>query len=584
MNQQQQAHRVHHILEEMLGHVVLVGTEDKVSLRAALASAGVLHVMGDPHDVARASVTSDELGLASIELIETNEKGIPQLPHLMASLAILERPDSDVEVVVIETLLTQLGDDGALFIDIKGGGIGERRIRRLVESLCVGIAENAWAEEGRLSITARRRPRGKPAIVDPLDEVLPVAVLIPTRNRVALAMEVVVDVLFRQSIPPALLVILDDAGPGEEQVPDDLWGFVESCTTQPAILRTGGVGKAVALNIGLEHVEQPYVAVIDDDDRLAAGALLSLATALEENPEWVAVASDALIIDGAGAALGLRPLPSFEPAEALTRLMEGCVYLQPGTMIRRESLMKTKGYNERLQRLQDYDMWLQLAAQGPIGTVHAPLSMVRRHEGNARNPHIDQLIQLSAIEVMKAFLEDCSLECLAASLVELTTRAATARALELRGRALARVGMVDRALEDYEAWSEICPDDSAPCLARATIHARASRWELASEMALRARDLDSDSLLARSAVIYTAYHSGQQESAQEEAKRLSEEAPGFLVGLQQHLFLAAEHGDPEVLEALERITAVLHSNVRPGSEFLLSKGVGIATPDKQRRT
>ncbi len=584
MNQQQQAHRTVYILEELLGHAVLFGTRDKVSLRAALASAGVLHVVGSAHDVARASVTSEELGLASVSLVGVDERGIPDLPHLMTSLAILERPAADVEIEVIETLLTHLADDGALLVDIPGGGAGERRIRRLIESLCAGVKDNTWAEQGRLSITARRKSPGEAAPIEHLDEVLPVAVLIPTRNRIEILMEVVVDVLFRQSVPPSLLLILDDAGPGEDQVPDDLWGFVESCTTQPAILRTGGVGKAEALNIGLEHVEQPYVAVVDDDDRLASGALLSLATALESHADWVAVASDAVIIDERGAALGLRPLPTFAPEESLARLMEGCIYLQPGTMFRQAALQKTGGYNARLQRLQDYDQWLKLAALGPIGAIDAPLAMVRRHSGNARNPHLDQLIQLSSIEVMKTHLADTPLEKLNAACVGLPPRMARARALELRGHALARVGMLDEALSDFEAWAEVSPEDPRPFLASLRLHSSGARWNEARAMVSKAREVAPNSPLVRSAAVFVDFHDGNESDAANEARALAAEAPGHLVGLQQHLYLTALGGSDELIEAVESLSRVLHATGRPGAEYLLVPRADSQLPTDQPRT
>ena len=94
------------------------------------------------------------------------------------------------------------------------------------------------------------------------------------------------------------------------------------------------MGRAAAVNDALGAIEGSFVAILDQDDRIAPNHLASLGMALENHPEWVAVASDAVLFDDQGRVLGPRITAPVDPDRPLRSLLEGCSYLQSAALFR----------------------------------------------------------------------------------------------------------------------------------------------------------------------------------------------------------------------------------------------------------
>ena len=462
------------ILQHAFGPTLVVGGRPAVA-KAAAASSAMLYLHATPTELARAEADAAAAGLVDVMPLPLDDEGRPELPEgfYFSSLIVLETPEVDDPADLIDQLLARCAHEAFLLFDLPAGGILERRLRLMLDGLARDVVTPPWAPEGRFLLRATREAPGRDAPEFESPEPLDVSVLVPTRGRPELLNELLVDLLFRQNWPPALVLIIDDAGPGEPAVPEDLWGMASVCETQPAILRSGGVGKATALSMALESVETSFVAVIDDDDRVAPNHLLALVSAMEENEGWVAVASDAHLIDGEGEPLGPRPMPELAPEAFLPALLEASVILQPTALMRRAAIEKAGGWNSRLERAQDWDLWIRLAEQGPIGRVPAPLALVRRHPGNAASRESQRALAMAAAEIIAEARERIPLETLAAGFVDRPPRARKLAALEARCRAALRIGDLEGARTEAESARVAAPDALSPRLLLAQVLRRA---------------------------------------------------------------------------------------------------------------
>lgn len=139
----------------------------------------------------------------------------------------------------------------------------------------------------------------------------------------------------------------------------------------------GGAGASGANNLGIATSTGTLVARIDGDDLNLSGRLTSQRDFLDDNPECGAVFSNAFIVDAGGARRGLyhtAPIP-----DVAERLLRTNPVIHSSVMFRRSKLVEAGPYDERLRRMQDYDLMLRLASLAPIGYLDEPAIEYRVH-------------------------------------------------------------------------------------------------------------------------------------------------------------------------------------------------------------
>jgi hypothetical protein len=75
----------------------------------------------------------------------------------------------------------------------------------------------------------------------------------------------------------------------------------------------------------------------------------------------------------------------------------------PAATIRRSALDAVGGYDPRYRRCQDYDLWLRIAARWPLANLEQPLLRYRISEGQAKQKHLRQSLQLT-IDIQRKWL------------------------------------------------------------------------------------------------------------------------------------------------------------------------------------
>jgi glycosyltransferase involved in cell wall biosynthesis len=122
-------------------------------------------------------------------------------------------------------------------------------------------------------------------------------------------------------------------------------------------------GTGFSLNRAAGAATAPLVAVLDADDIAHPTRLERQVSFLDAHPDVHVLGSGAELVDEAGT-----PLPATRPpeqhSELAARRFRQVPVLHPSVMMRREVLGRLGGYDTRLKRAQDHDLWLRAFRAG----------------------------------------------------------------------------------------------------------------------------------------------------------------------------------------------------------------------------
>lgn len=136
------------------------------------------------------------------------------------------------------------------------------------------------------------------------------------------------------------------------------------------------LGITRALNRGLQHCKGRYIARQDADDLSHHRRLASQAEFLDAHPDVGMVACPAEVIDPSGRVVRVQPMPLQPQAIAARLSQENCI-THGSVMIRRDVLRRVGAYREEFALSQDYDLWLRLVEDSPIGCLPSALYQYR---------------------------------------------------------------------------------------------------------------------------------------------------------------------------------------------------------------
>jgi glycosyltransferase involved in cell wall biosynthesis len=205
------------------------------------------------------------------------------------------------------------------------------------------------------------------------------SVVIPTYNGekyIAAALE---SVLRQEHLEEIELVVVDDGS--TDQTLDIVRGVSEALPIR--LITPGRIGNWVAAtNIGLRAAAGEWACILHQDDLWLAGRLARIW------PE-MATANGALIVHNAryigpsGEELGPWSCP-FEdgmipPGRFIERLLIQNFLAMPSPVFRRNAVIQSGGMDEALWFSTDWDLWLRLAALGPVRFIAETLAAFRVH-------------------------------------------------------------------------------------------------------------------------------------------------------------------------------------------------------------
>jgi GT2 family glycosyltransferase len=243
------------------------------------------------------------------------------------------------------------------------------------------------------SVTPDRASRGgEPPRIPPLatDSVRPLlSVMIPSYRPSALLLETLRSILVQDPGPEVMQIeIVDDASPGAEYAP-------ETWTERLAGLAPPGrigvyrgpstAGLAGNWNRCIERARGEYVHLLHQDDRVHPGFYGRLGAALGAHPEALMAFCRCDFIDGEGRPLGATRRRAWRAGimrNWLARISEATRLQCPGALVPRRTYERLGGYRGDLRYALDWEMWVRIAAAGPVWYEPRILATYRKHRGN----------------------------------------------------------------------------------------------------------------------------------------------------------------------------------------------------------
>jgi glycosyltransferase involved in cell wall biosynthesis len=207
-----------------------------------------------------------------------------------------------------------------------------------------------------------------------------VSVIIPTYNRADCVVDAIRSVQ-RQTVPDVEIVVADDGSTDGTAV------SVQSLGDAVVYLSLRHRGRpAAARNAGLRQAQSEFIAFLDSDDLFLPHKLRVQLAALEASPKAGMVYSDGYFVRNyrdqpLGHVLDAMPTPTGDVFPALVR---GNFLFPAVVLVRRVCLDLVGVFDEdaALVGVEDYDLWLRIAARFPVVYVPGDVAAIRRHQGS----------------------------------------------------------------------------------------------------------------------------------------------------------------------------------------------------------
>ncbi len=212
-----------------------------------------------------------------------------------------------------------------------------------------------------------------------------VSVIIPTYNRRELVRTAIASVL-EQDFSEVEILVADDGSTD---------GTAELATTYDHRVRFLSLDHLGLLgtvrNVGLAHALGEYVAFLDSDDVWLPGKLARQVDVLDRDPEIGLVCTNARVRDENGGYRGESGhlyLRSDQGASGrvLPQLLNDNFVIVSTVVARRKVIEQVGGFAEEplLRGVEDYDLWLRIAAISGIAYLPEPLALYREHPSSMR--------------------------------------------------------------------------------------------------------------------------------------------------------------------------------------------------------
>lgn len=187
-----------------------------------------------------------------------------------------------------------------------------------------------------------------------------VSVIIPAYNasvHIAAALESV----FRQTFSSYEVIVVNDGSPDTPELETALQPYL----SQLRYFRQENRGPSAARNVGIREARGRYVAMLDSDDLWLPHHLTRQMDYLTRNTGLGLVYSDNMQFRN-GQALGaaFETVPQTDLVTLENLLAERCTVNTSSVVVVRDALLKAGLFDEGLQRCEDFDLWLRLAAEG----------------------------------------------------------------------------------------------------------------------------------------------------------------------------------------------------------------------------
>lgn len=203
-----------------------------------------------------------------------------------------------------------------------------------------------------------------------------ITVFIPVYNRQKYIAQTIQSVL-DQSFKDFQLLLVDDGST------DNSVEIIRSFTDNRITLVENGrnLGIPQTRNIGLEHAEGEYLAILDSDDVMLKDRLKKQNTFLDTHADYAGVGSWSRYIDDHGKIKKFIVMRPVSHKRIMASLIFQCA-IHNRTFMARTDVLRQHGYNNDFLRCQDYELLYRLAASKQYKFHNLPEILVfgRKHD------------------------------------------------------------------------------------------------------------------------------------------------------------------------------------------------------------
>lgn len=183
------------------------------------------------------------------------------------------------------------------------------------------------------------------------------------------------------------LIVVDDGSP--DGLVERVMPFLSRANVR--LIRQRNSGLAAARNRAASVARGRYLTVLDSDDALLPDYLEAVGAVLDARPGTAMVSCDALVyLEEHGCfrrqtylhGPGVKPPRRPDPSRHLEHLLDHN-FLYGGTTLRASAFSAVGGFDEQLRAVEDWDMWIRVAAHGlETSTLSRPLAVYRLRAGS----------------------------------------------------------------------------------------------------------------------------------------------------------------------------------------------------------
>jgi SAM-dependent methyltransferase len=178
-----------------------------------------------------------------------------------------------------------------------------------------------------------------------------------------------------RSLDPIEVVVVDDGS-------TDRTSSVASAFPQVRYIYQPNRGLSAARNAGLAVSRGSCVCFLDADDLLLPEAIECGLRAFEQHPRCAFVYGDFRDVDENGNALS-SPRGRRVAGDHYRALLEGnFIGMHATVLYRREALLSVGGFDARLKRCEDYEIYLRLTREFPVHEHGGLVAHYRQHDSN----------------------------------------------------------------------------------------------------------------------------------------------------------------------------------------------------------
>jgi glycosyltransferase involved in cell wall biosynthesis len=163
---------------------------------------------------------------------------------------------------------------------------------------------------------------------------------------------------------------------------DDTWDVIRMYRDKdPRIvpIKKENTGLQDSLNVGIAHARGAWIARLDADDLCEPDRLAEQLRYVNNHPEIVLLGAGFVEIDEQGLFIKKHLYPSGhrELVCHLERMQR--FFPHSSAFYRVDEVRKVGGYNSRIRRAEDWNLWLKLASIGKMDCLRKPLVKIRKH-------------------------------------------------------------------------------------------------------------------------------------------------------------------------------------------------------------